>query len=71
MKHIHQSNNSAPSEKVCRDLLNALPENACDNLRALNKSLLKIQANTQPPKEVMMDFDDTVVTVFGIKKKQM
>ena len=59
----------APSEKVCRDLLNVLPDNACDRLRALNKSLLEIQANTQPPKEVMIDFDDTVVTVFGNQEK--
>ena len=60
---------AAPSEKVCRDLLKLLPENACDNLRALNKSLLGIQASTQPPREVMMDFDDTVVTVFGNQGK--
>ncbi|MGD9567092.1 MAG: transposase [Sedimentibacter sp.] len=60
---------SAPSEKVCRDLLKVLPENACDNLRALNKSLLEAQANTQPPREVMMDFDDTVVSVFGNQEK--
>jgi hypothetical protein len=60
---------SAPSEKVCRDLLKALPDNACDNLRALNKSLLETQANTQAPREVMIDFDDTVVTVFGNQEK--
>ena len=60
---------AAPSEKVCRDLLKLLPENACDNLRALNESLLGIQASTQPPREVMMDFDDTVVTVFGNQGK--
>ena len=60
---------SAPSEKVCRNLLKLLPENACDNLRALNKSLLEAQANTQPPQEVMMDFDDTVVSVFGNQEK--
>ena len=54
---------------MCRDLLKALPENACDNLQALNKSLLEAQTNTQSPREVMMDFDDTVVTVFGTQEK--
>jgi len=46
---------SAPSEKVCRDLLKLFPKDACDNFRALNKSLLEAQAKTQPPREVMMD----------------
>jgi len=62
-------NHSAPSEKVCRDLLKALPEDACDKFRALNKSLLEIQANTQEPREIMMDFDDTVVSIFGNQEK--
>lgn len=54
-----------PSEKVCRDLLKALPEEAKGELRSLNKKLLALQAQNQEPKEVMLDFDDTVCTVFG------
>lgn len=60
-----------PSEKVCRDLLKALPEEAKGELRSLNKKLLALQAQNQEPKEVMLDFDDTVCTVFGIKKVQL
>lgn len=54
-----------PSEKVCRDLLRTLPEDAKENLRSLNKKLLALQAQNEHPREVMLDFDDTVCTVFG------
>lgn len=55
----------APSEKVCRDLLKLLPEDASVKLRELNKALLSLQADNQDVREIMLDFDDTVVTVFG------
>jgi len=55
----------APSEKVCRDLLKLLPEDASTKLRELNKNLLNLQASNQAIREIMLDFDDTVVTVFG------
>lgn len=54
-----------PSEKVCRDLFKALPEEAKDELRYLNKKLLELQAKNEQPREVMFDFDDTVCTIFG------
>lgn len=54
-----------PSEKVCRDLLKVLPDEAKDELRELNKKLLSLQAQNEKPREVMLDFDDTVCTVFG------
>jgi hypothetical protein len=54
-----------PSEKVCRDLLKLLPADASAKLRSLNKDLLNLQASRQPIREIMLDFDDTVVTVFG------
>lgn len=54
-----------PSEKVCRDLLKALPENALKELRSLNRKLLALQAENEQPREVMIDFDDTVCTIFG------
>ncbi len=54
-----------PSEKVCRDLLKGLPVEAKAELRTLNKKLLSLQAKNQEPREVMLDFDDTVCTVFG------
>ncbi|HHY71301.1 MAG TPA: transposase [Thermoanaerobacterales bacterium] len=54
-----------PSEKACRDLLKALPHEAKNEFRALNKKLLALQAQNEKPREVMLDFDDTVCTVFG------
>lgn len=55
----------SPSEKVCRDLLKVLPEETKDELRYLNKKLLSLQAKNGQPREIMLDFDDTVCTVFG------
>lgn len=54
-----------PSEKVCRDLLKALPDETKNEFRKLNKKLLSLQAQNEQPREVMLDFDDTVCTVFG------
>ncbi len=54
-----------PSEKVYRDLLKALPDEAKDEFRRLNKKLLSLQAQYEQSREVMLDFDDTVCTVFG------
>lgn len=59
----------APSEKVCRDTLALLPEDAADTLRSINKGLLARQAKFYGPREIMADFDDTVVTVFGNQEK--
>ncbi|SDH92748.1 IS1380 family transposase, partial [Halanaerobium congolense] len=56
---------NVPSEKVCRDLLKAMSEESVNELRELNKNLLATIAKTQPAKEVILDFDDTVCTVFG------
>lgn len=54
-----------PSEKVCRDLLKSLPKESISEIRLLNKKLLALQAQNQEQREVMLDFDDTVCTVFG------
>lgn len=54
-----------PSEKVCRDLLKTLPDESRNDLRELNRKLLALQAQNEKPREVMIDFDDTVCTVFG------
>ncbi|MFA6753476.1 MAG: IS1380 family transposase [Bacilli bacterium] len=55
----------SPSEKVCRDLLKFLPHITKEELRYFNKKILEIQAKNGQPREVMLDFDDTVCTVFG------
>lgn len=63
--YLRIKNSVIPSEKVCRDLLKRLPEEAKDQLRELNRKLLSLQAQNEQPREVMLDFDDTVCTVFG------
>lgn len=54
-----------PSEKVCRDLLLDLPKRTTTQIRRANKKVLELQASTEGPREVMLNFDDTVATVFG------
>mgnify|MGYP000377408376 CR=1 FL=1 len=54
-----------PSEKVCRGLLKALPEETLQQLRTLNQKILSLKANNEQPGEVTLDFDDTVCTVYG------
>jgi hypothetical protein len=56
---------SAPSEKVCRDLLLNLPAETVSELRDLNRKLLAKQAKVTGAREVCINIDDTVVTVFG------
>jgi hypothetical protein len=56
---------SAPSEKVCRDLLLNLPVETVSELRDLNRKLLAKQAKVTGVREVCINIDDTVVTVFG------
>ena len=54
-----------PSEKVCRDLLKNLPKDSLTELREINKQLLELKSQTEDIREVCIDFDDTVVTIFG------
>lgn len=58
-------NFKVPSEKVCRDLLLDMPAETANELRQLNKKLLELQAVQEGPREVTLNIDDTVVTVFG------
>ncbi|WP_019907280.1 IS1380-like element ISTps2 family transposase [Thermoanaerobacter indiensis] len=53
-----------PSEKVCRDLIKAMPESSLEELRLINKTLLSLQSKGTK-REVIMNFDDTVCTIFG------
>lgn len=60
---------TAPSEKVCRDTLALLPQDAADALRGINKELLAMQAKAEGIREVAADFDDSVITVFGNQER--
>jgi len=50
---------SAPSEKVYRDLLLDFPKETAGQLRSGNTALLALQAHYEGPREVMANFDDT------------
>lgn len=54
-----------PSETTCRTLLTTLPDTACQELRSFNMELLSLKAINEDPREIMIDFDDTVCTIFG------
>lgn len=54
-----------PSEKVCRDLLKELPLETLVELRNINKQILDLKSQTEEVREVCINFDDTVVTIFG------
>ena len=54
-----------PSEKVCRDLLMNLPDSAASELRMINKRLLSKKAKTEGSRDVVINIDDTVCTVYG------
>lgn len=53
-----------PSEKVCRDLLKNLPKEALNELRTVNKHILDMKSKTEDVREVCINFDDTVITIF-------
>ncbi len=55
----------APSEKVCRDLLLHLPNSTATELKIINKRLLEIKARSEGPRDVSLNIDDTVCTVYG------
>ncbi len=58
--YIRIKDSKIPSEKVCRGLLKAFPDEAKDEFRKLNTKLLSLQAQYEQPREVMLDFDDNV-----------
>lgn len=64
---VYQSikGHALPSESTCRTLLTALPDNTCQELRSLNFELLNLKSLNEKPREIMIDFDDTVCTIFG------
>ena len=54
-----------PSEKVCRDTIDALPKETINELKRVNQKLLELKSKNQEPREITLNFDDTVCTVFG------
>ena len=55
-----------PDESTLRNLLSLIVEQkAVDNLAKVNQELLSLKANTDKPREVWLNIDDSVITVFG------
>lgn len=55
----------APSEKVCRDLLCRLGSNSKSEARLFNKAILSGKARCEGSRDVAMNIDDTVCTIYG------
>jgi len=54
-----------PDERTVRHLLGQFGSNEVEALSRVNQALLETKARTEPPREVWLDFDDTVITLFG------
>jgi len=54
-----------PDERTVRHLLGQFGPSEVEALSRVNQALLETKARTEPPREVWLDFDDTVITLFG------
>ncbi len=54
-----------PDERTIRYLLAKLTPEDVNKLKVLNQAVLLLKSDMENPREVWIDFDDTVVTVFG------
>ena len=56
---------TVPDERTLRYLLAKLTEKHVEQLRKVNDALLSLKADLDSPRSVWLDFDDSVITVFG------
>ncbi len=67
--YTHFKERAMPSEKVCRDLIERwaeeMPEDAAESLRMSNRDILHQMARLGTSRNVRLDIDDTVCTVYG------
>lgn len=54
-----------PSEKRYRDLLGCLEEKHLKELLEINQDIIRLKSQWEGPREVWLDYDDTVITLFG------
>lgn len=52
-------------ERTMRGLLSQLNQEQVEQIRQVNEAVLDLKAGLDAPREVWLDFDDTVITVFG------
>jgi hypothetical protein len=54
-----------PDERTLRHLLGQVGPDEVEAMPRINQALLELKARTEPPREVWLDIDDTVITLFG------
>lgn len=64
---FHQVDRVA-DKRTLRGLLSQLTSEQVEQIRQVNEALLDLKADLDGPREVWLDFDDTVITVFGNQK---
>lgn len=57
-----------PDESTLRNLLASLTPVHIEQLRSVNEAVLMLKADFDGPREVWLDFDDSVITVFGTQE---
>lgn len=55
-------------ERTMRGLLSQLTPEQVEQIRQVNEAVLNLKADLDGPREVWLDIDDTVITVFGNQK---
>lgn len=54
-----------PDERTLRYLISKLDKEHIEQLKTINQAILKMKADIEDPREIWLDFDDSVITVFG------
>lgn len=54
-----------PDERTLRHLISRFTPRNIDELKMVNREILSLKAKMENPREIWLDFDDTVITVFG------
>ena len=57
--------NQVPSEKRYRDLLGCFENRHIKELLEINQDIIRLKSQWEGPMEVWLDYDDTVITLFG------
>lgn len=57
-----------PDERTYRYLIEKLSAEDIQKLKAVNQAILQLKADMEKPREIWLDCDDSVITVFGTQK---
>lgn len=64
-----KDHDTIPDERTLCYLLAKLEEKHVEQLRKVNDALLSLKADLDGPRSVWLDFDDSVITVFGNSRR--